>query len=103
MDDADLAAYGAAKTPVKLEVNGLLAQADASRLDIGAIKELAHENTRNGSDQDYFEAVRDALQEAIEGSAGNRTQDAGQTGDAGIQEGLTAERRWAQWQFLSAP
>ncbi|WP_114969574.1 PLxRFG domain-containing protein [Rhodoferax ferrireducens] len=93
IDDAEMAGYDAAEDPIKLEVNALLAQAGALGIDTSDITEQAYEDTRNGSEQDYYDAARAALASAIETSDGNSRQDAGQQGDAGAQAGLTAPTR----------
>lgn len=92
LDDAEFAGYNEAQDPIKIEVNALLAQADSLGIDTDSIKENAHENTREGSEQDYFEAARDALKAAIETSNGNRSEDAGAQGSAGEQS-LTSPTR----------
>jgi len=86
-DPADIegSGYNEAADPIKLEVNALLAQAEAMGIDTDTIKEQAYEDTRNGSEQDYYEATRAALQAAIEGSNGNRSEDTGTAGNAGEQ------------------
>jgi hypothetical protein len=88
LHDAEYAGYDEASDQVKIEVNSLLAQAEALGIDTDTIKEDAYEATKNGSEQDYHEAAIASLKGAIEASNGNRSQDAGQQGDAGIQEGL---------------
>jgi len=88
LDDADWAGYDALEDPIKLEVNAYLAQAEALGIDTDTIKESAHEGTRNGSEQDYYEATRDALTSAIAESNRSRNEDAGAQGNAGSEEGV---------------
>ncbi len=90
LHDAELAGYDEASDPVKIEVNALLAQAEALGIDTDTIKENAHEATKNGSEQDYYDAARAALNQAIETGHGNSSQDAGSEGHAPSQEGLTS-------------
>ena len=94
ISDAEMAGYDAAEDPIKLEVNALLAQADALGIDTSEITEQAYEDTRNGSEQDYYEAARAALAAAVTTSNRDSSQDAGQQGNAGEQaEVLTAPTR----------
>lgn len=66
VEDATVSGYDELSDPIKIEVNALLAQADALGIDTDTIKEEAYEATRNGSEQDYFEAQRSQLQAAID-------------------------------------
>lgn len=94
LEDIETAGYSELDDPIKLEVNALLAQAEALGIDTEALKENAYEQTRNGSEQDYYEAARDAIQTAI--AQGNRSssKNDGQPGNAGSEaEGLTAPTR----------
>ncbi len=93
LDDAEIAGYDSSNDAIKIEVNALLAQAEAIGIDTDTIKEQSYENTRNGSEQDYNESARDALKAAIEGGRGHRSQDASQQSDANGQEGLTSPTR----------
>ncbi len=58
-------------------------QAGKFGINTHTVKDLAHENTREGSEQDYLKATRIALQSANQRSDGNSREDAGQPGDAG--------------------
>lgn len=90
LSDAEQSGYSEADDPIKIEVNALLKQAEALGIDIDTIKEDAHYANPEGSEQDYYEAARNALQEAITTSRGNSGTDDGSTGNAGSQdEGLT--------------
>lgn len=93
LDDAENAGYNAADDAIKLEVNALLQQAEAIGLDTDEIKGQAHEQTIDGSEQDYFEAARTGLQKAIEAGAGDSVQNAGQQSNPGSEEGLTSPTR----------
>lgn len=91
--DIELTGYDELQDPIKLEVNALLALAEGKGIDVDSIKEQAHEDTRNGSEQDYYEASRAALTAAIEGGRRGGSQDTGQPGDTGEQAGLTSPTR----------
>lgn len=90
-DDIEGTGYSEAEDPIKLEVNALLSQAQALGIDTETITEAAYEQTRNGSEQDYYEAARDALQAAIQGSAGDSGQDSGETSQAGSRSEVAAD------------
>jgi len=90
LDDAEVAGYDEAQDPIKLEVNALLAQAQALGIDADTIKENAHYETADQSEQAFYEAARSALQDAITSGSGDGGQDAGTPGNAGEQEGLAA-------------
>lgn len=90
LSDAEQSGYSEADDPIKIEVNALLQQAETLGIDIDTIKEDAHYANPEGSDQDYYEAARSALQDAIATSRGDSSTNAGSTGNAGAQdEGLT--------------
>lgn len=90
-DDIEGTGYSEAEDPIKLEVNALLSQAQALGIDTETITEAAYEQTRNGSEQDYYEAARDALQAAIQGSNGDSGQDSGETSQAGSRSEVAAD------------
>lgn len=94
-DDASSSGYNEATQAVQLEVNALLLTAEKLGIDTDEIKHQAHDETRSGTQQDYLEAARAALQSAIaaiEGSNGNSSADAGQQGNARGEEVNDASR-----------
>lgn len=88
MDDAEASGYDAVQDPIKLEVNALLAKAQELGVDTETIKLDASYATSNESEQAYYEAVRDALQAAIEGSNRDSSANAGAQGNERAQEGV---------------
>lgn len=90
-DDLVVAGYDAKKDPIKLEVNALLAKAEALGIDTDTIKETAYEDTKNESEQAYFERVRDELTRAINASAGSGGDQAADGNDQSGQ-GSDAQR-----------
>lgn len=92
-DELAASGYDAAPDAIKAEVQALLAMADARGIDGESILLQAHEQTRNATEQDYYEASKSALEAAIQGSPGNRSTPAGRQGEEGTSEGLTAPTR----------
>ena len=82
VEDATVSGYDELSDPIKIEVNALLAQADALGIDTDTIKEKAYEATRNGSEQDYFEAQRSQLQATIDQGNGSRSNQADPRSDS---------------------
>ncbi len=94
--DAELEAYAQADDQVKAEVQALLALAEARGIDTESIRGDAARLTSQGSEQDYYEATRTALQAAVQGSDGNRNQAAGDESEAGSQAATAEELATAQ-------
>ena len=99
-EDAVGTGYDLADHDLRLEVNALLLMAEGLGIDVETIKERADEATRHGTERDYLQAARAALVAAIErangssqtaavqGSAGDGSQDSGQPGAAPGQAGF---------------
>lgn len=87
--DIEDSGYQGATPEIQAEVRALIAMADAAGIDSESIKLDAHDATRNGTTQEYYEFAKSALEKAIAGSRGDSSPDAGQQG--GTREQASAE------------
>ena len=79
-DMLESSGYDAAADAIKAEVRALLEMANAQGVDTESIMLDAHEQTRNATEQDYYEAAKSALEAAIAGSNRDRGTPAGSEG-----------------------
>ena len=79
-DMLESSGYDAATDAIKAEVRALLEMANAQGIDTESIMLEAHEQTRNATEQDYYEAAKSALEAAITGSNRDRGTPAGSEG-----------------------
>ena len=84
--DMQEAGYDVASPEIQAEVQALIAMADAAGIDSESLMLEAHDATRNGTTQEYYEQAKSALEDAIARSNGNRGEDAGQPSSAREQE-----------------
>lgn len=86
--EADLqeAGYDVASPEIQAEVRALIDMADAAGIDSESLMLDAHDATRNGTTQEYYEEAKSALEKAIAGSDENSSDDAGQPSRAPEQE-----------------
>jgi hypothetical protein len=84
--------YNQYNEETQAEIRALVEQAEALGIDADAIKEDLARAMTQATQQDYENAAKAALQKAIEGSNGSRSQDSGQEGtEAGATEQAQAE------------
>ncbi len=84
--------YNQYNEETQAEIRALVEQAEALGIDADAIKEDLARAMTQATQQDYENAAKAALQKAIEGSDGSRSQDSGQEGtEAGATEQAQAE------------
>ena len=84
--DMQEAGYDVASPEIQAEVQALIAMADAAGIDSESLMLEAHDATRNGTTQEYYEQAKSALENAIARSSENRGEDAGQPSSAREQE-----------------
>ena len=94
-DMLESSGYDAATDATKAEVRALLEMANAQGIDTESIMLEAHDQTRNATEQDYYEAAKSALEAAITGSnrdrgapAGSEGQGAGEAAASAAEQGL---------------
>jgi hypothetical protein len=84
--------YNQYNEETQAEIRALVEQAEALGIDADAIKEDLARAMTQATQQDYENAAKAALQKAIEGSNGSRSQDSSQEGtEAGATEQAQAE------------
>jgi hypothetical protein len=84
--------YNQYNEETQAEIRALVEQAEALGIDADAIKEDLARSMTQATQQDYENAAKAALQKAIEGSDGSRSQDSGQEGtETGATEQAQAE------------
>ncbi|HQS38977.1 LPD38 domain-containing protein [Polaromonas sp.] len=81
--EGDFAGTGFAEAPneTQLEVQALIAMADERGIDSESIMLDAHDATREGTTQDFYENAKSALEAAIGQGRGDSRPDSGQQGD----------------------
>ncbi len=86
--EADLqeAGYDVASPEIQAEVRALIDLADAAGIDSESLMLDAHDATRDGTTQEYYEQAKAALEKAIARGDENSSEDAGQPGSAREQE-----------------
>lgn len=90
LTDEELAetGYNQQSEETQAEIRALVAQAESMGIDAERVLEDVVRQTQNATQQDYQNAAKAALQEAIQGSNGSGRQDSGQ---AGTEEGGTEQ------------
>lgn len=83
IQESDFAGTGFAEAPneTQLEVQALIAMADERGIDSETIMLDAHDATREGTTQDFYDNAKSALEAAIGQGRGDSRPDSGQQGD----------------------